>query len=71
MNGLNIYLQQHWLVAYYVFAAIAAVPTLRIFMRAGFPAWQAVVLLVPMAGVIGAAGLLALRPWPRAKAEAL
>ncbi len=52
--------------AYYMAAAALMAPSVRIFLRAGFnPAW-ALLLLVPYVGYIACAGVLALRPWPKA-----
>lgn len=64
MPELQIYMQEHYIIAYYAMVAIMIVPVARIFMRAGYPAWYAAFLAVPMAGVALAAGWLAIRPWP-------
>lgn len=50
---------------YYIFAALAAVPAARIFRRAGFKPYWALLLAVPDIGMVLCAGVLALRTWPK------
>ncbi|MDD9901415.1 MAG: hypothetical protein OXT65_10580 [Alphaproteobacteria bacterium] len=56
------------LIMYYVFAVIVAYPVSRIFRRAGFPAYEAVALVLPVLGFLACAALLSLRPWPALEA---
>ena len=53
------------LQTYYLFAMLAALPVARIFMRAGFKPYWALLLGVPDVGLILCAGLLAIRKWPK------
>lgn len=49
---------------YYVSVMLVMAPVVRIFMRAGFKPYWALMLLVPWAGYIGCAAALALFGWP-------
>jgi hypothetical protein len=55
------------LPAYYVSIVIMLVPVVRIFERAGFRPWWALLLAFPKVGYIFCAGVLALRRWPGLK----
>jgi len=50
---------------YYLFALLALIPVTRIFERAGFRPYWALLLAIPDAGLVLCAALLALRKWPR------
>lgn len=52
---------------YYIFAALAFIPMMRIFYRAGFQPCWVVLLAVPDIGLILCAALLAFRKWPEKK----
>ena len=52
---------------YYSFALLCAWPVVRIFRRAGLKDAYALLLIVPIAGFIACAGILALSPWPALK----
>lgn len=48
---------------YEIFAMLAIYPTIRIFQRAGLKEWYAILLPVPVAGLIACLGILALSRW--------
>ncbi len=48
---------------YYLFCLLAVIPVVRIFMRAGFKPWWAVLLAVPDIGFILCTVFLALMKW--------
>ncbi|TAL39735.1 MAG: hypothetical protein EPN97_01895 [Alphaproteobacteria bacterium] len=52
---------------YYISAMLVMAPAVRIFMRAGFKPWPALLLLIPYVGPIFAAAYLAFIKWPRTK----
>jgi len=52
---------------YYIFVVSAFLPMAWIFRHAGFKPYWALLLLIPDAGLIFCAVLLALRKWPRGK----
>jgi hypothetical protein len=51
-------------VKYYISAAVAFYPVMRIFRRAGFSPLGALLLLVPFFGYVLAAAALTARKWP-------
>lgn len=57
--------QQSSLVQYYVSAVLMFWPMGRIFWRAGFSPFWALLLGVPMAGHVVCAAVLTFRRWPR------
>ncbi|ALJ34173.1 hypothetical protein D9623_00855 [Azospirillum brasilense] len=48
----------------FLFNAAAVWPLMRIFRRAGFSPWWALVIFVPVIGLVGVLGLLTVRRWP-------
>lgn len=54
---------------YYVSVMLVMAPVVRIFMRAGFRPYWALMLLIPWAGYIGCAAVLALFRWPVAASQ--
>jgi hypothetical protein len=50
---------------YYLFVVLALIPAIRIFERAGFRPWWALLLAAPDVGFILCAAALALRKWPQ------
>ena len=52
-------------IEYYLFSLLMVVPVGRIFMRAGFKPYGALLLGVPDIGLILYLALLALRKWPQ------
>lgn len=48
----------------FLFNIAAVWPLMRIFRRAGFSPWWALVIFVPVIGLIGVLGLLTMRRWP-------
>lgn len=57
-------LMQQPLWAYYVSVMLVMAPVVRIFMRAGFKPYWALMLLIPWAGCVGCTAILALYRWP-------
>ena len=51
----------------FVFNVLALWPLMRIFRRAGFAPWWALLIFVPVVGYVGVLGLLTLRRWPARK----
>jgi hypothetical protein len=49
---------------YYVSALIMIWPMMVVFRRAGFRAWWALMLAVPMVGYLLCGGFLTFRSWP-------
>lgn len=54
---------------YYVSVMLVMAPVVRIFSRAGFRPYWALMLLIPWAGYIGCAAALALFHWPVRSSE--
>lgn len=67
MNPLDLLLTNTPFARYYAFALLMVVPVARIFMRAGFKPYWALLLGVPDVGLILCMVLLALRKWPQGK----
>ena len=55
---------QH-LISALVFGALVLYPLLRICARAGLPRWPAILVLIPTAGPLIVAYLLAFSRWPK------
>ncbi len=49
-----------------LFGILVVWPLWRVFARAGLPPWLALLVFVPVAGLVLVLAALALRPWPRA-----
>lgn len=49
---------------YYLFVLLVLIPVIRIFERAGFRPYWALLLAVPDAGIILCSAILALKKWP-------
>ena len=65
MNGdvFVITIAQQWAI-HFGLAAVAAWPLIRIFRRAGLPAWPVVFLAVPIFGFAIVGSCLAFQRWP-------
>ena len=58
-----ITIAQQWIIHFAV-AALAAWPLIRIFRRAGLPAWPVAFLIVPILGFAIVGSYLAFQRWP-------
>jgi hypothetical protein len=63
------FLQENPIWQYYISVMLVMAPAVRIFRRAGLPAWPALLLLAPWIGHLLCIAFLAFKRWPTLPAK--